>query len=507
MSTKAQLQEIKSLCEADLFTFAQWVNPQRLYGQVHKEMFDFITKEEAAPNQLLLIPRAHMKSHVIAVWCAWWITRHPETTILYLSATATLAESQLYAIKNMLTSKQYGQLWPSMVNKEEGKREKWSATAIAVDHPKRKEEGIRDMTIVTGGITTNTTGLHADVIVADDVVVPDNAYTEEGRRKVSSAMSQMASIKNTGGMTKAVGTRYHPKDQYHIWKEQKMRIYDDDGNMIGQEPIWEVMERQVEEFGDFLWKRTQREDGKWFGFDRKELARIEGEYTDRTQFFAQYYNQPNDVSTQRISNEKFQYYDPKHLKYFDNKWRFKGEPLNVYASIDFAFSLNKLADYTAIVVIGINAEGHIYILDIDRFKADKISIYFDHISSLHSKWDFRKIRAEVTVAQQLIVRDLKEHITRNGMSLSIDEFRPQGKKEERIAATLEHRYDNLSMWHTRGGYTDILEDELMQQNPSHDDVKDALASAVEIAVKPMKRKHRDATTRKVIYNSRFGGVG
>ena len=106
MSTKAQLQEIKSLCEADLFTFAQWVNPQRLYGQVHKEMFDFITKEEAAPNQLLLIPRAHMKSHVIAVWCAWWITRHPETTILYLSATATLAESQLYAIKNMLTSKQ-----------------------------------------------------------------------------------------------------------------------------------------------------------------------------------------------------------------------------------------------------------------------------------------------------------------------------------------------------------------------------------------------------------------
>ena len=505
--SQSELEQLRSLCESDFWTFMQFTHPNRVYGEIHKEMADFLSKPDARPNQLLLIPRAHMKSHVIAVWCAWWIYKYPETTILYLSATATLAEAQLYAIKNILTSKEFQLLSPDMIGKDEGKREKWSATAIAVDHPKRKEEGIRDMTITAAGITTNTTGLHADIIVADDVVVPDNAFTEEGRRKVSAGMSQMASIKNTGGMTKAVGTRYHPRDQYYLWKEQKMKLYDDDGNLIGEEPVWEIMEKAVEEYGNFLWKRTQRADGKWFGFDRKELSRIEAEYTDRTQFFAQYYNQPNDVSTQRINQDKFQYYDPKYLKYVGGNWEFKGQKLNVYASIDFAFSLSKLADSTAIVVIGINSEGHIYVLDIDRFKADKISTYFEHISALHSKWDFRKIRAEVTVAQQIIVRDLKDHITRQGMALSIDEFRPQGKKEERIAATLEHRYDNMSMWHYRGGYTHILEDELVQQNPPHDDIKDALASAVEIAVKPMQKRARDERNRKVIYNSRFGGLG
>ncbi len=86
--TKEKIEELRALCEADLFTFAQWVNPNRLYGDIHKEMCRWLTKPDAKPNQLVLLPRGHMKSHLIAVWAAWWITKHPETTILYLSATS-----------------------------------------------------------------------------------------------------------------------------------------------------------------------------------------------------------------------------------------------------------------------------------------------------------------------------------------------------------------------------------------------------------------------------------
>ena len=43
-----------------------------------------------------------------------------------------------------------------MIAPDEGKREKWATTAIAVDHPTRKEEGVRDYTIRTAGLTTNT---------------------------------------------------------------------------------------------------------------------------------------------------------------------------------------------------------------------------------------------------------------------------------------------------------------------------------------------------------------
>lgn len=115
---------------------------------------------------------------------SWIITRHPEVTVLYLSATAELAISQLYAIQNILCSQVYNRYFPEYVHPQEGKREKWCSTSIIIDHPKRAREGIRDATVKIAGLTTNTTGWHADIIIADDIVVPENAYTEDGRDSV-----------------------------------------------------------------------------------------------------------------------------------------------------------------------------------------------------------------------------------------------------------------------------------------------------------------------------------
>ena len=147
-------------------------------------------------------------------------------------------------------------------------------------------------------------------------------------------------------------------------------------------------------------------------------------------------------------------------------------------------------------------------LDIDRFKSDSISEYFERVANLHAKWEFRKLRAEVSVAQAVIVRDLKDKLRREGLSLSIDEHRPtrnEGTKEERIAAALEHKYENMSIWHFKGGYIDVLEEELVLARPAHDDVKDALASAVEIAVKP--KQQREPINQNIIqFHPRFGGV-
>lgn len=507
-----QAKEIREAAESDLYTFAQLINPLRVYGDIHKEVYRWL-QSDSTGNQLLLLPRAHMKSHCVAVWCAWWITKNPEVTILYLSATAELAEKQLYDVKNILESNIYRRYWPNMVNPEEGKREKWSVAKIAVDHPRRKIEAIRDWTIATAGLTTNTTGWHADVVVADDVVVPDNAYTEEGRSRVKNAMSQMTSIRNAGGFTKACGTRYHPSDIYDTWKKQKVLVYDEDtAEVLEERPVWDIKEHVVETDNSFLWPREMRKDGKAFGFNINILAGIKAEYEDRTQFFAQYYNNPNDSGSARISRDKFQYYDQKFIKRRNGDWFYQDKKLNVYASVDFAFSLTKTADSTAIVVIGIDSEGFIYVLDIDRFKTDKTIHYFRHLAVLHSKWEFKKVRAEVTVAQQIIVNDIKDYIRKEGMRLSVDEFRPsrhQGTKEERIGAALEHRYENQTIWHYRGGLIPLLEEELVLARPPHDDLKDALASAVEIAIRPKQSKSRkdfgfNQNNNK--YNSRFGGM-
>lgn len=511
------VKDMRELAKSDLMTFAKLVNPGYMYGDIHKEFYQWIQDyalygrgESLSSNKLIMLPRAHLKSHMVATWCAWMITRHPEITIFYVSATAELAIVQLGAIKNILESSVYQRFFPEYIHPQEGKREKWTETKIHIDHPDRRKEGVRDATVATAGLTTNTTGWHADVIVGDDLVVPENAYTERGRDEVTKKASQFTSIRNAGGFTLACGTRYHPNDIYATWKTQTYEVYDEEGAVQDMLPVWEVKEYAVETDNRFIWPRIIRSDGKAFGFDMGVLARIRAEYEDRVQYYAQYYNNPNDPGSARISVDKFQYFEPKYLTY-DGVWYYKDKRLNIYAAVDFAYALSKRADYTAIVVIGIDADNNIYVLDIDRFKTDRTIEYFKHISALHSKWAFKKLRAEVTAAQQIIVNDIKDFIRKEGMSISIDEFRPsrsQGTKEERIAAALESRYENLQMWHYLGGYTPVLEEELIQARPAHDDVKDSLASAVEIAIKPTQRRSGgfQKTSNRLPVHSRFGGV-
>ncbi len=503
-------RKIREACEANLLTFARLVGPKRVYGAVHEDLFGWWTSEGRADNTLCLLPRDHQKSHCAAVKAAWDIIKHPWMTILYVSATADLAEKQLYAIKNILTSDKVMYYWPNLINKDEGKREKWTAMEISVDHPKRKEEGVRDPSIKAAGLTTNITGFHANRIYLDDVVVPLNAYTEEGRSKVASMYSQLASIKTTEAITTAVGTRYHPRDLYDTLLKREIEIYKD-GELTESKALYDVYQKVVETDGEYLWPKTQREDGRSFGFDENELAKKKAEYLDAAQFYAQYYNNPNDPSSAKISPEYFQYYDRKNINMVDGHWRHKHARLNVFAAIDFAFSLSKVADYTSIAVIGVDADRNYYILDLFRFKTQKIKVYFDKILEAHNKWEFRKLRAEVTIAQEIIVEDLKQNYIRpNGLVMSIDKYRPsrnEGTKEERMTATLSPRYENGQMWHYKGGNCQVLEEELKLKHPPHDDVMDSVTAAVDISVPPTRRT--GAAFRKnsnILYNGRFGGI-
>ena len=510
----SKIDEIREAAEADLLTFIRLVAPHRVLGACHEELCHWWTREGAKSHQLALLPRDHQKSAMVAYRVAWWITKHPDARVLYISSTSTLAEKQLKAIKDILTSDKYRFYWPDHVHPDENKREKWTNSEICLDHPKRKEEGVRDSTVFTAGLTTSITGLHSDINVLDDVVVFENAYTNEGRNKVQSQYSLLSSIQSPDSQEWVVGTRYHPKDLYSDMLDMAAEIYNDEGEVIGKEEIYEVFQKEVESKGDgtgeFLWPRQQRKDGKWFGFDRNILAQKRGKYLDRTQFYAQYYNNPNNPEALAVTRDKFQYYSTNHLTNSGGVWYYKGRKLNIFASIDFAYSKKAKADYTAIVVVGVAASGDYYVLDIDRFKTDKVSEYFKHIRDLLIKWNFKKLRAETTAAQKTIVQTLKdEYIKPYGLSLKIEEFSPsryQGSKAERIAAVLEPRYENQSIWHYKGGNCQTLEEELMLDNPPHDDVKDALASAIEIAVPPKPQLLGNGNITPINYHPKFGGI-
>lgn len=509
------VDQIRQLAESDLLAFIRLVAPHRVIAAFHEEVISWWTREGGNSHQLVLVPRDHAKSALVAYRVAWEITKDPAIRILYISSTANLAEKQLKMIKDILTSRIYRRYWPDMIHPDEGKREKWTSSEISVDHPKRREEGVRDPTIFTGGLTTVITGMHCDVAVLDDVVVAENAYTEEGREKVRSQYSLLSSIEGADAREWVVGTRYHPLDLYNDMIEMEEEQFSTDGELVSSKPVYEVFLREVETNGDgsgeYLWPRTQRGDGKWFGFNQQILARKRAQYLDKTQFYAQYYNNPNKYDEGLIDPEKFQYYDKGQVTLRNGKWFVRGQPVNVYAAMDLAFSLGKKSDYSVIVVIGVDPDGFIYVLDIDRFKTDRIAEMFDHIRELTLRWSLRRLKIESTAAQMAVVRELKDQYIRpSGLALALDEYKPtrnEGTKEERILASLQPRYDNKSIWHYKGGNCTLLEEELKMQFPPHDDIKDALAAAVVGAIPPRGMRVLESLTPNQQFNSRFGGLG
>lgn len=509
-------EDIRNAAEADLETFIRLVAPHRVIGGIHSEWCRWTTSASAGSHQLTLLPRDHGKSWFIAMKAAWKITRDPTTRILYVSSTSNLAEKQLGTIKDVLTSSIYRRYWPEMVNQKEMQRSKWTNTEIAIDHPLRAVEGIRDPTVFCAGLTTNLVGMHCDVAIFDDILIYDNAYTEEGRSRLRTQYSLFNSIEGTDAEEWVVGTRYHPKDLYSEMQEMHEDIYNDDGEIIDGRPIYTVFERKVENLGDgtgeFLWPRQQAANGRWYGFDRGVLAIKRAKYIDKTQFRAQYYNDPNDSGELRIGRDKFQYYEPALLSCENGTWYYQAKKLNVFASVDFAYTTNKRSDYTAISVVGVDKDNMVYVLEIDRFKTDKIPVYFEHILNLHKKWGFRKLGAETTAAQVAIVRELKDgYIRPYGIGMSIEELkhsRGQGSKQERMAAVLEPRYANMAIWHYKGGNCQTLEDELISQNPAHDDCMDALAAVISISHPPSGAMARDRQRGSNVLpiNPKYGGI-
>jgi len=74
-------------------------------------------------------------------------------------------------------------------------------------------------------------------------------------------------------------------------------------------------------------------------------------------------------------------------------------------------------------------------------------------------------------------------------------------------STLEPRYANHQIWHYQGGYCQTLEEELIFTNPAHDDIKDALASAIDFVIAPVNTyKLKKENSNGFTYNSKFGGV-
>ncbi len=501
--------EVRDLALADLESFIRLVAPYQLLGHCHVDLASWIRKHQGE-HKLILWPRDHGKSRLAAFYAAWNIVRDPSVTIIYASATAEKAEEQLRFIKNIITSEVVFRYFPGLLNEAEGRRAAWNMTSIIVDHPLRNAEGVVDSTIMTCGLEKTITGKHCQIFIWDDIVVPEN-NTKNGRKEVNSWVSQAASIMSADSEIFAIGTRYHPKDAYGMMIDMAFDEEVDVDGELQEESIslFTVNQANVEVDEQFLWPRQQRADGKWFGFNQRILAKKRAVYEaagEITQFYAQYYNDPNDKTTSPIARELFRYYARDKLQEVQGQWFVDGEPLHLYAAVDLAAGDDTTSDYCVVIVGGIDRFANRYVLDVRRYKTSKISVTLQEIKDSYHKWKYKKLRIESVSGFKLVAQDLADSIYDSAIRIPIDLYVPPNfeGKVARVNGLLEPLYQSGAVYHFRGGGCQILEDELVAANPANDDTKDAWAMCVDLMEPMIIRKKVNKNV--VHFHPRFGGL-
>lgn len=154
-------------------------------------------RQAAGDHRLLLMAfRGAGKSTIVGQWCAWQLMQNPAARILVLGADDALA------VKMVRSTRRIVERHPLCKSIRPGRAEEWAADRFTV---KRPGAG-RDPSMLARGILANITGSRADIIIADDVEVPNTSDSEGRRDELRHRLAEAAFVLTPGGTMLFVGT-------------------------------------------------------------------------------------------------------------------------------------------------------------------------------------------------------------------------------------------------------------------------------------------------------------
>lgn len=433
-------------------------------ADVHRELCDFIDQNKTK-KKLILIPRGHLKSTCVTVGrTVQAICADPTVRILIANATYGLACSFLTEVKRHLKfNEKIKLIWGDLTKDVE----KWSESQITLSKAKQ-QGGKKEPTVTAMGIESALTSQHYDIIIADDLVNGDYVNTKEQIEKTIDFYKECLNLLEPGGELIILGTRWDDKDLYG-W------ILDPDNKVINDFEVFirEAYQGSLDDPDDFMALYPQK-------FTQKHLKNL---YVQQGPYFfsAQYMNTPIPKDDADFKQVWFKNYDPTDVK---------GRPLNIFTAIDPAISLETSADFTAIVTVGVDEFGFIYVLNVQRLKVHPKQL-IDKIFEIYQLYRPLKIGIEDVAFQRTLQYTLGEEMKSRGQFLPIIPIKPNARTKDQRIRGLQPLYANGRILHNPEIQNmKYLEDELLRfPRGKHDDVIDALSYLLDFMFPAVRRKH------------------
>jgi hypothetical protein len=163
---------------------------------LHVDIALWLERRLADPLLLLLAFRGSGKSTLVGLYAAWRLSADPDTRILVLSADQALAGKMARSVKRIV------ERHPLCRGLKPDRPDQWAADRFTV----RRRRESRDPSMLARGVSANVTGSHADLIVCDDVEVPNTCDTAPKRADLRARLGELENVLVPGGTQLYVGT-------------------------------------------------------------------------------------------------------------------------------------------------------------------------------------------------------------------------------------------------------------------------------------------------------------
>lgn len=437
----------------------------------HRELTDFVSKNPQK-KKLVLVPRGHLKSTLVTVgYSLMKLLANPSIRILIANATYNLACSFLTDIKRQLKfNEQIHMVWGDLSRNPE----KWSENEVML-HLMKQSFGRKEPNITAMGVESNLTSQHYDLIIFDDLVNEKLINTQEQIDKTINFYKEALNLLEPDGECIIVGTRFHDSDLYG-W------IMDNDNNVLSDFEIMvkKAFEGDLDGECELLFPRK---------FTVKHLKRLRDQLGPYI-FSSQYLNDCIPSESADFKKDWFRYYEHTDLR---------GSPLNTFTMIDPAISLEKEADFTAIVTVSLDHRSNIYVRDIRRIKG-KPSDVINEIFLVYEQWHPIYMGIEEVAFQKALQYSLHEEMVKRQRFLPLKEVKPQARTKDQRIRGLQPLYANAKVYHNKEVKNILhLEDELLRfPRGKHDDIIDSLSYGLDFWY-PGKRKVTAPRKHRYLY--------
>lgn len=310
-------------------------------------------------------------------------------------------------------------------------------------------------------------GARPDLIVCDDIESDEAVMNKERREKFKRwVYGALLPCRSQNGIFRIVGTVLHmdsfleglmPKENDKMTVHEELKTYS-----TRSSSQWKAVKYKAHNstYSEILWPERRTAE---------EFKQIRQDYIDRglaDVYSQEYLNIPIDES-----NTFFKKADFSSIREEDKK-----KKLNYYIAGDFAISEKERADYTVLVVGGMDEDGILHIKNVVRDRMDGLQIV-DTMLALQRVYDPLAFGIEDTQITKAIGPFLNRVMIEQNVFINIIPLKPHRADKQTRARSIQARmragavkFDKSADWYQ------TLEDELMRfPRDKHDDQVDGIA--------------------------------